>query len=69
MMQRGKRILILLCTALLIFGMLPMVTSGASAGPSIVTTLTDNITQRGSKRTFDVWAKCIRSKDTRNRQA
>ncbi len=57
MMQRGKRILILLCTALLIFGMLPMVTSGASAGPSIVTTLTDNITQRGSKRTFDVWAK------------
>ena len=29
----------------------------AASGPTITTTLTDNIVQRGSKKTFDVWAR------------
>lgn len=30
---------------------------GAAAGPTVTTTLSDNLLQRGSKKTFDVWAK------------
>lgn len=29
----------------------------AASGPTITTTLTDNIVQKGSKKTFDVWAR------------
>ena len=29
----------------------------AAAGPTLRTTLSDNTTQRGSKKTFDVWAR------------
>ena len=30
---------------------------GAAAGPTVTSTLSDNLLQRGSKKTFDVWAK------------
>ena len=56
-MQRGKRFALLLCMVLLLIGMLPAIPSGAASGPSLVTTLTDHIIQRGSKKTFDVWAR------------
>ncbi len=56
-MQFGKRILPLLCAVLMLFFALPAVPSGAAAEPSLVTTLTDNAVQRGSKKTFDVWAR------------
>lgn len=32
-------------------------TASAESGPMLRTTLTDNATQRGSKKTFDVWAR------------
>ena len=48
-MQFGKRILLLLCAVLMLFSMFPTIRSGASSGPSLVTTLTDNAVQRGSK--------------------
>lgn len=56
-MQRSKRIVILLCTVLVLICSLPTVLSGAASGPSLVTTLNDNAIQRGSKKTFDVWAR------------
>ena len=56
-MQFGKRILLLLCAVLMLFSMFPAIRSGASSGPSLVTTLTDNAVQRGSKKNFDVWAR------------
>ena len=56
-MQFGKRILLLLCAVLMLFSMFPAIRSGASTGPSLVTTLTDNAVQRGSKKNFDVWAR------------
>ena len=56
-MQFGKRILLLLCAVLMLFSMFPAIRSGASSGPSLVTTLTDNVVQRGSKKNFDVWAR------------
>lgn len=31
--------------------------SEAASGPSVTTTLADNTLQRGSKKTFDVWAR------------
>ena len=52
-MQFGKRILLLLCAVLMLFSMFPAIRSGASSGPSLVTTLTDNAVQRGSKKNFD----------------
>ncbi len=56
-MRRSKRIILLLCTVLICIGMLPALPSGAASGPSLVTTLTDNVVQRGSKKVFDVWAR------------
>lgn len=56
-MQRSKRIVLLLCTVLILICSLPAVLSGAASGPSLVTTLNDNAIQRGSKKTFDVWAR------------
>ena len=37
----------------------------AASGPSVVTTLSDNIIQYGSKKTFDVWAKNASGKKIR----
>lgn len=56
-MQQIKRIILLFCVTLILIGTLPTIPSGAVSGPSIVTTLTDNAIQRGSKKTFDVWAR------------
>ena len=56
-MQRSKRIVLLLCTVLVLICSFPTVLSGAASGPSLVTTLNDNAIQRGSKKTFDVWAR------------
>ena len=56
-MQLGKRIVLCLCTILILICSLPPLTAGAASGPSLVTTLTDGAIQRGSKKTFDVWAR------------
>lgn len=37
--------------------LIAIIPAAAASGPSLKTTLTDNITQRGSKKTFDVWAR------------
>ena len=37
--------------------LIAIIPTAAASGPSLRTTLTDNITQRGSKKTFDVWAR------------
>lgn len=57
-MQIKKHLFAVLCVILIMFNLcdyLPCVS--AAAGPSITTTLNDNITQKGSKKTFDVWAR------------
>ena len=46
-----------LCLCLLIVSAPMALTVQAAAGPSVTTTLTDNVVQRGSKKTFDVWAR------------
>lgn len=56
-MQVGKRLLLLVCSVLILFVTFPAISSEAASGPSIVTTLVDNSVQRGSKKTFDVWAR------------
>lgn len=56
-MRICKRILGWLCTVLVLGCLLPAVSSGALAGPSVATTLTDYAEQRGSRKTFDVWAR------------
>ncbi len=56
-MQIGKRLLLLVCSVLILFAAFPAISSEAASGPSIVTTLVDNSVQRGSKKTFDVWAR------------
>ena len=57
-MNIAKKWTALLCVCLMLlaaFGTAP--TAEAASGPSLRTTLTDNATQRGSKKTFDVWAR------------
>ncbi len=56
-MRICKRILGWLCTVLVLGCLLPAVRSGAIAGPTVTTTLTDGAEQRGSRKTFDVWAR------------
>lgn len=47
-----------ICVILLLSVIVPFgISVEAASGPTIVTTLTDNSVQRGSKKTFDVWAK------------
>lgn len=46
------------CAVIILVMLLPANLSvSAAAGPSLTTTLTDNTVQRGSKKTFDVWAR------------
>ena len=52
------RLSVILCVLLVLIPViLPAITAGAASGPSLRTTLTDNAVQRGSKKTFDVWAR------------
>lgn len=47
-----------LCMLLALFLCMPTaIFAEAASGPTLTTTLTDNIIQRGSKKTFDVWAR------------
>ncbi len=56
-MRICKRIFGWLCTVLVLGCLLPAVRSGAIGGPTVTTTLTDGAEQRGSRKTFDVWAR------------
>ena len=40
----------------------------AAAGPTLRTTLSDNTTQRGSKKTFDVWARNASGEKSKTRR-
>ena len=53
-MKIKARFVSVLCVFLMLIAIIP---TAAASGPSLRTTLTDNITQRGSKKTFDVWAR------------
>lgn len=56
-MRFYKRFTTVLCVLFLIFSFVcTAIPAEAVSGPTITTTLTDNIVQRGSKKTFDVWA-------------
>lgn len=53
-----KRLTSVVCIAFLLVSFILMsLPAEAASGPSLRTTLTDNIIQRGSKKTFDVWAR------------
>lgn len=57
-MKNARKWVSIWCACLLLmitFAAVP--TAAAASGPSLRTTLTDNATQRGSKKTFDVWAR------------
>lgn len=58
-MKTVKRTFGIFYCAVIIFVMLlpANLSVSAAAGPSLTTTLTDNTVQRGSKKTFDVWAR------------
>ena len=56
-MDKGRIKKALICFALCFLLILPSSQVFAAAGPTLRTTLSDNITQRGSKKTFDVWAR------------
>ena len=56
-MNVKKWLLAFLCFCLLLVSIPATLTVQAAAGPSVTTTLTDNVVQRGSKKTFDVWAR------------
>lgn len=47
-------ICIVLCLVVMISFVIPV---SAASGPTLSSTLSDNIVQKGSKKTFDVWAK------------
>lgn len=53
--NKTKRALI--CFFMCFLLILPSSRVFAAAGPTLRTTLSDNTTQRGSKKTFDVWAR------------
>ncbi len=56
-MKKLFRLAALGCCLAVLLGLLVAVPAAALAGPTLRTTLTDNSIQRGSKRTFDVWAR------------
>mgnify|MGYP000053731428 FL=1 len=54
----NRRILSVFCAVFILMSFITAAfPSEAASGPSIVTTLSDNALQRGSKKTFDVWAR------------
>lgn len=57
-MRPKKRLALILSSLFLIASfVLPAFSVSAASGPTITATLTDNAVQKGSKKTFDVWAK------------
>ena len=57
-MKTKKCFTAMLCILLVVILFVPTVfPAKAASGPTITTTLTDNVIQRGSKKTFDVWAR------------
>ncbi len=57
-MKAKKHISLFLCAVLFFLMLCPTaLPAGAAAGPSLTTTLSDGQLQRGSKKTFDVWAR------------
>ena len=57
-MRPIKRLALILSSLFLAVSfVLPSFSVSAASGPAITATLTDNAVQKGSKKTFDVWAK------------
>ena len=57
-MNIKKRMTAFVCMCLiLILSVLAALSVTAATGPTLSTTLTDHLVQRGSKKTFDVWAR------------
>lgn len=57
MMKKRLRLAALGCCLALLLGLFFAVSAAALSGPSLCTTLTDHAVQRGSRKTFDVWAR------------
>lgn len=57
MMKKTLRLAALGCCLALLLGLFFAVSAAALSGPSLCTTLTDHAVQRGSRKTFDVWAR------------
>ena len=57
MMKKTLRLAALGCCLALLLGLFFAVSAAALSGPSLYTTLTDHAVQRGSRKTFDVWAR------------
>lgn len=57
MMKKRLRLAALGCCLALLLGLFFAVSAAALSGPSLYTTLTDHAVQRGSRKTFDVWAR------------
>ena len=56
-MNKGKGLKRGIMVLLVVLLLVPAARPAEAAGPSVTTTLTDDTVQRGSKKTFDVWAK------------
>ena len=56
-MKKILRLAALGCCLALLLGLFFAVSAAALSGPSLYTTLTDHAVQRGSRKTFDVWAR------------
>lgn len=64
-MKTGKLAKIIFCICLIVSLCIPAaMPAKAASGPAVTTTLTDGAVQKGSRKTFDVWAKSASGKKT-----
>lgn len=62
-MKTGKLAKIIFCICLIVSLCIPAaMPAKAASGPAVTTTLTDGAVQKGSRKTFDVWAKSASGK-------
>ena len=62
-MKTGKLAKTIFCICLIVSLCIPAaMPAEAASGPTVTTTLTDGATQKGSRKTFDVWAKSASGK-------
>lgn len=62
-MKTGKLAKIIFCICLIVSLCIPAaMPAKAASGPTVTTTLTDGAVQKGSRKTFDVWAKSASGK-------
>ena len=62
-MKTGKLAKIIFCICLIVSLCIPSaMPAKAASGPTVTTTLTDGAVQKGSRKTFDVWAKSASGK-------